>query len=700
MFSDRSSARFLNTEELQEKHAYKSGAFFVGRCPKTGGMRGAYSKAHVAVFAGTRGGKGSTLIIPNLLLWAGSAVCIDPKGENASVTLAGWGAGSKYCHGQGKKGYAWDPYHIGTFPDKHRVSFNPLDLIDPYAPNCVSSCRILVNAMAEYSENPYWNNTFTGLTTALILHVLTAPHFEGKRNLITVRNLAAKGDIELLEALEESGLLEQSIKEAKEKGKEIPPELYTPFGMLLHGMAKNPACNEAIQKSGSEYTELFLYNPETFSNVLSNLNTRLSFLDDLAIQNSIQTTSFNIDELKTDPDGIRLFFCLPFEEQRLVHYPLVKMFLTFIFRRLRELKNVSTNLNPVLMIIDEMPSLKTMPELVTASSESASSGIKLVFICQNISQLKNLYKEDSDTILNNCDTHLFFGCNNSEYAEHISKMLGMKHYKNVTFNVKPEFGKQQHQTQPQPDKTKPPATPFMPTMDVQSVAASLGVGINESMERGYLLEPHQVMQLFSSSQEETIMVHEGYPSIIKRSSYYKDPTFIGLYDASNESATPKPDPLYVKTKLTAPALDQFQTLFEKPVTTLKKWYKPQSGDLYEIGELICELNELSPSLQEISGFSGGTLPLIAPCRLRVSVRILEGSPVYPDMPLCSIEYSRRDYAKAMQVANAPSPLNTLLTLANHHALERSKGKSRSVILYGILILLGIIWVVYPYFTPS
>jgi type IV secretion system protein VirD4 len=684
MFSDRSSARFLTTGELREKHSYHAGSFFVGRCPETGGMRGATSKAHVAIFAGTRGGKGSTLIIPNLILWAGSAVCIDPKGENASVTLAGWGEGSHYCHGQGKKGYAWDPYHIGTDPDKHRVSFNPLDLIDPYAPNCVSACRILVNAMAEYSENPYWNNTFVGLTTALVLHVLTADQFEGRRNLMTVRNLTAKGDVETLAELEESGIVAEGT--------------YTAFEILLQTMIKNTACNEAIQKGGSEYKEVLNHSAETFSNILSNLNTRLSFLDDLAIQDAIQTTNFDIDELKTDPEGIRLFFCLPFEEQRLVHYPLVKMFLTFIFRRLRELKNVSSNPHPVLMIIDEMPSLKTMPDLVTASSESASSGIKLVFICQNISQLRNLYKEDSETILNNCDTHLFFGCNSSEYAEHVSKMLGMKHYKNVTFNVKPEFSKHQHQAQQHMPKEKQPPTSFFPAMDIQSMAASLGVGINESMERGYLLEAHQVMQLFSSSREQSIMIHEGYSSIVKRSPYYKDPTFVGLYDASNESATPNPDPLYVKTKLTAPSLDTFQMIFGKPHTTLKQWHTPRSGDLFEAGEVICELDGVSPSLQATSGFEKGTVPLTAECRLRVSVRIVEGSVIYPDTPLCSVEYSRRDYARSLQAGIPHSPMNTLLTLAHHHALEKNKGRSRYVILCVILALVGIVWVIYPYFN--
>lgn len=35
-----------------------------------------------------RGGKGTSIIVNNLCFWPGSAVVIDPKGENATVTAA------------------------------------------------------------------------------------------------------------------------------------------------------------------------------------------------------------------------------------------------------------------------------------------------------------------------------------------------------------------------------------------------------------------------------------------------------------------------------------------------------------------------------------------------------------------------------------------------------------------------------------
>ena len=65
---------------------------------------------HVCLVSGTRGGKGTGLIIPNLCLWPGSCVVIDPKGENATVTARRRGNGSDYAHGMGQEVRILDPF--------------------------------------------------------------------------------------------------------------------------------------------------------------------------------------------------------------------------------------------------------------------------------------------------------------------------------------------------------------------------------------------------------------------------------------------------------------------------------------------------------------------------------------------------------------------------------------------------------------
>ena len=41
---------------------------------------------HVMTIAGSRGGKGRSLIVPNMLMYEGSVLAIDPKGELARIT--------------------------------------------------------------------------------------------------------------------------------------------------------------------------------------------------------------------------------------------------------------------------------------------------------------------------------------------------------------------------------------------------------------------------------------------------------------------------------------------------------------------------------------------------------------------------------------------------------------------------------------
>jgi type IV secretory pathway TraG/TraD family ATPase VirD4 len=65
---------------------------------------------HLLTVAPTRGGKGVSAIIPNLLMYPGSAFVIDPKGENARITAARRGAGDagRKIPGMGQKVYVVD----------------------------------------------------------------------------------------------------------------------------------------------------------------------------------------------------------------------------------------------------------------------------------------------------------------------------------------------------------------------------------------------------------------------------------------------------------------------------------------------------------------------------------------------------------------------------------------------------------------
>jgi type IV secretion system protein VirD4 len=73
---------------------------------------------HLLTVAPTRSGKGASAIIPNLLTYVGSAVVIDPKGENAMITAArrGKGDSGRSINGLGQSVHVVDPWGITGLP--------------------------------------------------------------------------------------------------------------------------------------------------------------------------------------------------------------------------------------------------------------------------------------------------------------------------------------------------------------------------------------------------------------------------------------------------------------------------------------------------------------------------------------------------------------------------------------------------------
>src|SRR5579862_213241 len=76
-------------------------------------------QGHIITVAPTRSGKGVGAVIPNLLLYPGSIVVTDPKGENYAVT-------AERRRALGHRVVAYDPFGVAASPDD-RASYNPLD---------------------------------------------------------------------------------------------------------------------------------------------------------------------------------------------------------------------------------------------------------------------------------------------------------------------------------------------------------------------------------------------------------------------------------------------------------------------------------------------------------------------------------------------------------------------------------------------
>jgi len=97
--------------------------------------------------AGNGGGKGETAIIPNLLRYPGSVFCNDTKEQNAAVTAEAR-----------RRDLGQDVYVLAPFA-KETAHLNPLDGIDPEAPDYVERIKGIVEALviAGDDKNRVWS---------------------------------------------------------------------------------------------------------------------------------------------------------------------------------------------------------------------------------------------------------------------------------------------------------------------------------------------------------------------------------------------------------------------------------------------------------------------------------------------------------------------------------------------------------------
>lgn len=397
--------RWARASDIPDKYSYRDGMIFLGRAAD-GRMIGIDDNRHHAVIAGSRAGKNLTVIWPNLCLYPGSCICLDPKGENAALTAARRGGGSAYCEGMGQRVYILDPF--GTVPNHVSASFNPLDIIDTETPAgrrlAMDNAALLADAivMPGSEKDPHWDESARQLLSALILHVATT---EGpaRRNLVRVYELLTQGDPESAEAL-------QSEDEA----------LSDPLLALLARMEDNEAFGGAI--AGMAVRLASMGNNERGS-VLSTASRNTRFLASPPMQDVLKSTSegLSLEALKSAPEGMTIYLCLPASRMS-THQRWLRIMIALSLAAME--RERTRPRHPVLFLLDEMPTLGAMDAISTAAGLMAGYGVKLLFVMQDLSQLQRLYEKSWETFLGNAGCLQFFGNTDVTTLSHIGQRLG------------------------------------------------------------------------------------------------------------------------------------------------------------------------------------------------------------------------------------------------------------------------------------
>ena len=163
-------ARFATRRELLEAGLLDGDGILLGRLGGLGPFGGEFltlpGQQGVALSAHPRAGKGVGVVVPNLLTWPGSVVCVDIKKENWTLT-----AGHRQRARQ--KTFLFDPLS----PAGRTARWNPLDYVAETRGQLVSDLQLIANMFFPDPPNsdPFWMSSARALFLGIALYLFATP---------------------------------------------------------------------------------------------------------------------------------------------------------------------------------------------------------------------------------------------------------------------------------------------------------------------------------------------------------------------------------------------------------------------------------------------------------------------------------------------------------------------------------------------
>ena len=404
--------RFLSLWELAFTMSWVKGGVFLGRPLPEHRLLGLFNfvkvgpkdDRHMLTIASARSGKGSAVIVPNLIHYPGSVIAIDPKGELATITASRRGFGSdKVKHCLKQKVYIFDPENIVR--NHVGCCWNPLDELDLTDPLLWATIERISSVIIPLNDDPqasFFTNHARTLLTAIIAHVLECEAPE-RRNLIYVRKLIMEGDIEYYNLALQEGNHFSDPQEA-----------------LLNFMSQNNAHGGKISRTAFSFQNKAV---ETKTSITATLEEQTGFLDHPGLEQYLQKSNLSLASIKQEPTT--LYVCI---KDTSLSTPLVKIMTLFVDLAIVALAGDITQKPKynVLFVLDEFPTLGRSESIEKGMGLIAGYGITLWPIVQNISQLEALYPKSYKTFLTNTRGIQFFGALEDDNLKFIEEHCGKR----------------------------------------------------------------------------------------------------------------------------------------------------------------------------------------------------------------------------------------------------------------------------------
>ena len=398
------TATWAKQNELKDMGLDADTGVYVGGFPTRSGTKYLIHNGpeHIMAFAPTRSGKGVGLVIPSLLIWEGSSITLDIKGENYALTAG-------YKAQQGHRVLRFDPAD-----ESHCfASFNPLAEIRLSGSQAIADTQNIAQMICDPDGKglkDYFSQAGYAFLTGLILHTIVVKKEAALSDVVAeITKSDNDGDVKnLLYAIIDEDHVNHLLRR-------------------FPGMDRKIA--ENIKESIDSYAgEAVIKADRELSGVVSTAITNLSLYRDPTVAKNTAVSDFAISDIMGSDDPVDLYLVVsPANLDRL--RPLLRVFFNLALRKMTEKmefeggRSVAAYKHRLLLMLDEFTSLGKLEIMQKALAFMAGYGLKAFIIVQDLSQLQEAYTKD-ESITSNCHVRIAYAPNKIETAKLLSEMTG------------------------------------------------------------------------------------------------------------------------------------------------------------------------------------------------------------------------------------------------------------------------------------
>lgn len=342
--------------------------------------------SNVIVIGGSGSGKTFFVCKPNILSANCNYVVTDPNG--AILESCG-----KFLEEQGYKIKVFNLVDM-----KHSCSYNPFHYIrdEVGVLSMIDSLFKNTTPKGASKGDPFWEKSEKALLSAICFYVYY--EFEEEdRNFTNIMELIRLAEVRDKDPNFESGL-----------------------DLLMNELRERDPNNIALK----QYAVFKQAAPQTATSILISASSRLNQFNVSAIADLTSTDTIGLEDLANEKCAL---FCITPLKDKTFNF-LVALLYTQLLDTLYHIGDMQSG-NTFLpyhiqFILDEFANIGEIPDFENTMATCRQYNIGCMPILQNMSQLKEMYKDSYESLMGNADTFVFLGGQEQSTLEYVSKKLG------------------------------------------------------------------------------------------------------------------------------------------------------------------------------------------------------------------------------------------------------------------------------------